>query len=554
MVLRYNKIKDFKNTGLKCVPMMDIIDIKDGSFYNTICELYNKYSNQIRDNIKKINSPSVNKSVLRVRALIGNSGNLQVANNVYVDLHPVFYLFGMLLPYISRVLQVDMYGMFEQLSNISVDGGRQLHETEMKLMKMTMMNDVKILDLDDVPLTYEQQINVLVYMNIFLHIIANSLFKIDKESLPKMIEQSVLNQFNSIIDTKFKLPVVYDKLHDNDTYHCKVIRKVLLSFGIRPVRMKLKNVPANIRGGITSSSMSVPTISTGGDDLDEFVDSVTIPYDKLDHVDFEADDVDVAGQKVLSIKKFLEKYTKVVSLDNKLYWSQFDRAFGLLPVFINRKDTKMKKDYEQLLLAQTECCETKFNTRKVDISDLICTTLDSNFSINGVKYSPFALQGVFIGNSESTGFVEDIEFLFINPLNEFPPDAAFAGQCKPVSELLKKFDEEFFCGGKTSKNSYNCRDSTGAAVTSIDSILQSVDSTCCDYSMYDEFKRLITGHQLGLLYMSNKSCSHPILVSMDGHMTIDIASTNVKIVTFEQIKCLIQSSVTSVIYITDIDC
>ena len=210
------------------------------------------------DNIKKINSPSVNKNVLRNRVLIGNYTYeyLPISNNVYTDLHPVFYIFGLLLPYVSRILQVDMYGMFEQLANLSEN--RQLNENELKLIKMTSMNDVKILDLDDTPLTYEQQVNVLIYLNMFLHVVTNSLFKLDRESLPKMIEQTLINQFNSIIETKYKLNSIYDKLHSNDPYHVKVLRKVMLSFGIRPVKLKLKNVPSNVKGMISSINICCP--------------------------------------------------------------------------------------------------------------------------------------------------------------------------------------------------------------------------------------------------------------------------------------------------------
>lgn len=566
MVLKYNKVKDLKSVTNNCIPLVDILDVKDNSFYNIICEMYTKYNLLIKDNIKKINSPSVNKNVLRNRVLIGNYTYeyLPISNNVYTDLHPVFYIFGLLLPYVSRILQVDMYGMFEQLANLSEN--RQLNENELKLIKMTSMNDVKILDLDDTPLTYEQQVNVLIYLNMFLHVVTNSLFKLDRESLPKMIEQTLINQFNSIIETKYKLNSIYDKLHSNDPYHVKVLRKVMLSFGIRPVKLKLKNVPSNVKGMISSINIS------SSDDLEEFVDSISVPFERIDHQDYNKDiTYDGVTKKHLSISKFLELYNKVLTVDNKLYWAQFNRAYGFFPLFINRKDSQLKKDYEQLLLANSECCETKFNTTPVDPSDIFCPYTDysdnnsnSNsfkiMTINGVKYFPFAVMGVFLSNAEFTGSIEDVEFLYINPLyenksllNQTNPNNDIK-LCPTIFDLLEKFDKEFFCGGKVSKNSYNCGDNNGKP-NSFDQLLIGIDNKCCDQSTFEDFQKILKDNQgVGLLFTSNRSCAQPILVVTNptGHITID--SKDFTTVNLKQIECLITSSVTTVLYITDIDC
>jgi hypothetical protein len=562
MVLKYNKVKDLKSVTNNCIPLVDILDVKDNSFYNIICEMYTKYNLLIKDNIKKINSPSVNKNVLRNRVLIGNYTNeyLPISNNVYTDLHPVFYIFGLLLPYVSRIVQVDMYGMFEQLANLSEN--RQLNENELKLIKMTSLNDVKILDLDDTPLTYEQQVNILIYLNMFLHVVTNSLFKLDRDSLPKMVEQSLMNQFNSIIETKYKLNPIYDKLHSNDPYHVKVIRKVMLSFGIRPVKLKLKNVPSNVKGMVSSINIS------SSDDLEEFVDSISVPFEKIDHPDYNKD-LTYTGvvKKHLSISKFLELYNKVLTVDNKLYWSQFNRAYGFFPLFINRKDSQLKKDYEQLLVSNSECCETKFNTTPVDPLDIFCPYTDYSDSsnpvrvmtINGVKYFPFAVMGVFLSNAEFTGSIEDVEFLYINPLYENkslldPTRLADNVYCPTIFDLLEKFDKEFFCGGKVSKNSYNCQDSTGKA-NSFDQILSEIDNKCCDQSTFDDFQKILRDNfGVGLLFTSNRSCSQPILVVTDRSGSIQIDSKPFTTVKLQQIECLITSSVTTVLYITDIDC
>jgi hypothetical protein len=563
MVLKYNKVKDLKSVTTNCIPLVDILDVKDNSFYNIICEMYTKYNLLIKDNIKKINSPSVNKNVLRNRVLIGNYTNefLPISNNVYTDLHPVFYIFGLLLPYVSRILQVDMYGMFEQLANLSEN--RQLNDNELKLIKMTSMNDVKILDLDDTPLTYEQQVNVLIYLNMFLHVVTNSLFKLDRDSLPKMVEQSLMNQFNSIIETKYKLNSIYDKLHSNDPYHVKVIRKIMLSFGIRPVKLKLKNVPSNIKGMVSSINVS------SSDDLEEFVDSISVPFEKIDHQDYNKDiTYSSVSKKHLSLTKFLELYNKVLTVDNKLYWSQFNRAYGFFPLFINRKDSQLKKDYEQLLLANSECCEAKINTTPVDPSDIFCPYNDysdnSNparvMTINGVKYFPFAVMGVFLSNAEITGSIEDVEFLYINPSYEnkgllTSTDLTNNIYCPTIFDLLEKFDKEFFCGGKVSKNSYNCVDSTGKA-NSFDQLLSGIDNKCCDQSTFEDFQKILKENQgVGLLFTSNRSCAQPILVVNDSNGNVNIdgnkAFTTVQL---QQIECLITSSVTTVLYITDIDC
>lgn len=330
-------------TSIASMPM----DVTNNAFYSLITDLYTKYAHVIRENIKKVHSQAIDKMILRQRSLVATYQieNLPVSNNVYTQLPPVFHLFGMLLPYISRILQIDMYGMFEQLANIS--DVKPLSETETKLIKMSIMNDVKILDLNDMPLTYEQQINVLVFMNIFYHVVTNSLFQINKEYIPKMIEQNLLNHFNSIIDTKFKMSCVYDKLNDNDPYHVRVLRKTMLAFGIRPVKMQLKAVPASYKGLFgAKTTFPNPVDSTSSDyssqdDIDEFIDSITIPHDKINSPDFLEN---VGTESYLSIGKFLDNHTKMVTQDNKIYWSKFKRAYGILPVYIGRRDVYKRKN------------------------------------------------------------------------------------------------------------------------------------------------------------------------------------------------------------------
>ena len=575
MVKNNYRIKDMKPLLSSCVPVSDIIDLKDTStLYKIICDMYSKYGHVIRDNIKKINSPSVNKMILRMRTLVGSYSidSVPVSNNVYTEVQPVFYLLGLMLPFISRILQVDMYGMFEQLTQLSET--KQLNDNEMKLIKMSMMNDVKIMDLNDMPLTYEEQINVLVYLNIFYHVVANSLFKLDKESIPKMIEQSLMNQFNSIMDTKYKLPCTYDKLNDNDPYNVKVIRKTLLSFGIRPVKMRLRNYPTNTKG---TPVFQMSTSSCTSDEMEEFIDSISVPFDKIDHTDYE---VNSTEPRQFDIKKFLDTYYKIVTVDNKIYWSQFDRAYGIFPVFIGRRDLRRKRDYEQLLVAQAECCETRFNTRQIHSRYLFCpnieppsstmgvsSTIENGLVVNGITYMPMALMGTFLSNADLTGSIEDVEFLFINPFNEATTDimksvpsfdeAKFKEkQCETLHRLLKKFDEHFFCGQTVPKNNYNhCN--PGKGPTSIEDVLSSVES-CCDQTVFNEFREILAGYNIGLLFLSNKSCTSPIFVDMtpgtSGPVSATIANREVKLINIDAIKCLIQSSVTSIIYICDIDC
>lgn len=574
------KIKDMKPLISSCVPIADILDPKDtNTFYKIICDMYTKYGHVIKDNIKKINSPSVNKMILRMRTLTGaySIDAMPVSNNVYVEIPPVFYVFGLMLPFITRIAQVDMYGMFEQLTQLSET--KQLNDNEMKLIKMSMMNDVKIMDLDDMPLTYEEQINVLVYLNIFYHVIVNSLFKMDKESIPKMIEQNLLNQFNSIMDTKYKLSCVYDKLNDNDPYNVKVIRKTLLSFGIRPVKMRLRNYPLQSKG--TPVLQSLASTSCTNDELEEFVDSITVPHDRIDHSDYEdTTSKDPTGDRsFFDVKKFLDTYYKIVTVDNKIYWAQFDRAYGIFPLFIGRRDMRKKKDYEQLLVAQAECCETRFNTRQINSKYLFCpdfaasapsvpstpTGISNGLEVNGVTYLPMALMGTFLSNADFTGSIEDVEFLFINPFNEVPdemniPDSKLK-RCESLYLLLKRFDEHFFCGQTKPKNNYkHCATTSSPDQTSIDQVLSQVDNTCCDQQTFKDFKEALTNFNVGLLFLSNKSCSSPIFVDMGVVSGGTVTSTGmlggkpVKLVSIDQIKCLIQSSVTTILYVTDIDC
>lgn len=564
------------------------IDVTTNSFYSLISDLYTKYNHVIRENIKKIHSTSIDKMVLRQRSIVLTFpiDSLPVANNVYVNLPPVFHIFGLLLPYISRIVQVDMYGMFEQLANLSEV--KPLSETETKLIKMSIMNDVKILDLNDMPLTYEQQINVLVFLNIFYHVVTNSLFQIGKEHIPKMIEQNLLNHFNSIIDTKFKMSCVYDKLNDNDPYHVRVLRKTLLAFGIRPVKLTLKHVPASYKGMFPGrmNSAQLPTELSSdcvsNDDLDEFVDSITISHDKINAEEYQEEEEQLyqtpsnsayAKDMCLSIGKYLEHHAKLVTNDNKLYWSKFKRAYGILPVFIGRRDVYKKKEYEQLLVANVECCETRFNTRKVLSRNLFCPNILNDNSrtktsnnILGVDYFPLAVMGTFIESSELTGSIDDVEFLYINPFSMHlegmvasPGSTPMADRyCADLRKILQKFDEHFFCPYKK-PSAYNCS-SDGNTLNSLSSVLTDKDgSVCCDISVFTEFKELLTQQNVGLLFLSNKTCSSPILINCDNAQSASSSITlkdgnTYKVIGLNHIKCMIQSSTTAILYVTDISC
>lgn len=590
--MRQSKIKQLRNidmlnssgvvsggVGMTSITPMPI-DVTTNSFYTFLTELYTKYAHLIRDNIKKIHSSTIDKMVLRQRSMVYTIpiDNLPVANNVYVDIPPVFHLFGLLMPYITRIVQVDMYGIFEQLSNLSEI--KQLTETETKLIKMCIMNDVKILDLNDMPLTKEQQMNVLVFLNIFYHVITNSLFQISKEHIPKMIEQNLLNHFNNIIDNKFKMSCIYDKLNDNDPYNIRVLRRTMLAFGIRPVKMKLRHVPASYKGMFTSSGrmpsapIDLSSDCTGDDDIEEFIDSITITHDKITVEEYSEEE---NGKKCLSISKFLENHSKLITSENKLYWSKFKRAYGVFPVYIGRRDVYKKKEYEQLLVANVECCETKFNTRRVLEKQLFCN--DNNavpMNVGGVEYYPLALMGVFVENSDVTGSIEDVEFLFINPYS-MASELAKAGTvpgvyCEGLLKILKKFDDHFFCPTKKSSADYDCNKAGTTHLNSISTILDEAASakgtdsaplsgafsTCCEYSIFKDFKELLTNANVGLLFLSNKSCTSPIVVDCNptGATTTNITLGNItySVVSLEAIKCMIQSSVTTIFYVSDVDC
>lgn len=548
-------------TSIASMPM----DVTNNAFYSLITDLYTKYAHVIRENIKKVHSQAIDKMILRQRSLVATYQieNLPVSNNVYTQLPPVFHLFGMLLPYISRILQIDMYGMFEQLANIS--DVKPLSETETKLIKMSIMNDVKILDLNDMPLTYEQQINVLVFMNIFYHVVTNSLFQINKEYIPKMIEQNLLNHFNSIIDTKFKMSCVYDKLNDNDPYHVRVLRKTMLAFGIRPVKMQLKAVPASYKGLFgAKTTFPNPVDSTSSDyssqdDIDEFIDSITIPHDKINSPDFLEN---VGTESYLSIGKFLDNHTKMVTQDNKIYWSKFKRAYGILPVYIGRRDVYKKKEYEQLLVANVECCETKYHTKRILDQNLFCPNtagVDNNFQ--GTKYAPLAVMGTFVESSEITGSIDDVEFLYINPFS-FDEGAPTNGSvCESIREILLKFDSHFFCAyKKPTKADFPCTDGKPPTETfdTISSVINSNsgDSLCCDSAIFKDFKDILKQVSIGLLFLSNKTCNSPILVDTRNGSSnkVSLGGKDYPVLQLDRIKCLIQSSATAIIYVTDINC
>lgn len=571
---KYSQLKQLTlNTSspasVSVIPMP--VDVTTSAFYTIITELYTKYASVIRENIKKIYTPSIDKMVLRMRSMTtGNSSLLPVSNNVYVELPPVFRIVGLLMPYLSSILQVDMYGMFEQLSNLS--DSKPLTDVETKLIKMTIMNDVKILDLNDMPLTYEQQMNVLVFLNIFYHAVSNSLFQIGREQLPKMIEQNLLTQFNSIIETKFKLPCTYHKLNEGDPYHVKVLRKLMLAFGIRPCKYELRNVPAAYKSMFndSSASSSSPVNFTSSADctaseIEEFVDSVTVSYSKLDSNEY----LDSAT-KELDIGKFLETNTKIVQADGKLYWSKFKRAYGLLPVYIERRDVYKKKAYEQLLVSNVQCCETRFNTRKIRSANLFCpnplssatapTAVQSAANLfASVAYFPLAVMGVFIENSEISGAVEDVEFLYLNPytLNNTlnPNPTGYTDKfCPGLRQILIEFDNHFFCQFKPQTTYDGC--TSGAKSFSEALKNSSFDSGCCDSQLFKEFKDLLENNKLGLLFLSNKSCLSPIFVSFDGSTSteVDLNGTKFKVIRHSDIECLVQASATAILYVTDVKC
>jgi hypothetical protein len=575
------------------------VDITASSFYSLISDLYSKYVNIIRENIKRIHSTSIRKNTLRIRSLLGTLSidKVPVANNVYVELPPVFRIFGLLLPFISRILQVDLYGMFEQLSNLSET--KPLSDTETKLIKMSVMNDVKILDLNDMPLTYEQQINILVYLNIFYHVVYNSLVQISKEHLPKMIEQSLLNHFNSIIETRFKLSCLYDKLNDNDPYHVKVMRKTMLAFGIRPVKLSLRSVPNSYKGGFFPTFVGTTSDGKciGDDDVEDFIDSITIPHDKISSSDYE---VSLSGTPNtakyefasiepathhLSIKKFLDNYNRIVTLENRMYWAKFKRAYGFLPIYIGRRDVHKKKEYEQLLVANIECCETRFNTKRVDPRNLYCQVdqtygaESSQNEFNGVDYYPYILMGVILDTTDETlGSIEDINFTLVNPFVyeklKVPTGSTDDGDhnlCPGLVDILKKFDDHFFCASKDASDKYDCTKSSLSNILSSPS-----DLKCCDMDLYKDFKEILTKSNVGLLFVSNKSCLSPIIVNFDQYSSATMSEKNeyyeenddtspydghvivagqaVKVLHIRYLTCLIESSVTSIFYVTDIQC
>ena len=45
MVFKYNKVKDLKSVTNNCIPLVDILDVKDNSFYNIICVYLRKLNN-----------------------------------------------------------------------------------------------------------------------------------------------------------------------------------------------------------------------------------------------------------------------------------------------------------------------------------------------------------------------------------------------------------------------------------------------------------------------------------------------------------------------------
>lgn len=552
-------IKPIKASA-QLVPTHDILDVKDNSFYNIINDMYTKYSATIKDNIKKINSPSVNKGVMRIRTLMGvtEEGTARPAsNNVYADLHPAFYVFGLILPHLGRIIQVDMYGMFEQLSSLSEN--KQMTENETNLIKMCVMNDVKIMDLDDMPLTREQQLNLIVYLNIFIHVVANSLFKIEIPSLPKMVEQSLINQFNSILDTKFKLPSIYNKLNDNDPYHIKVLRKTMLAFGIRPVKIKLNNFMHNYDKVCISSDNINNMYNENDNGIDDFVDSVTVPFNKID-----SDTYHDEKTKHFSIKKFLDKYSRMITVENRTYWTQFVRGYGILPVYISRRDNVQKKDYEQLLVPNIECCETKIKARQILESEIFCpesTMTDSGFVVNSVTYYPIAIMGTFSNNSDFSGIIEDVEFLFVNPFNALSSELFISessdtsskdttyNACKNIVSLFQTIDEKFFCGSKntTNKPGSECQD-----IKSLSNLIKNMGDRTCTATGFEEFKNNLEEQSPGLLYLSNRCSDKPLFVTIDNSKTT--ASLAEHVVTLSQIKCLIQSSATCILYLTDVDC
>lgn len=517
-------VEDYITNSLR----LDNLNVKDESFNDQIIDLYTKNLPAIRENIRKLLNNKMKKSSLRTRTMSGLlfADKKLACNNNYTELHPVFYIFGLILPHLTNIFQSDLCNAF-----MMINDNKQMDEDSTLLLKTILLSEVKMLDADMLPLTYDNQINVLTYLNILMHVIVNALFKIGPDDLPKLIDSTIIDKFNLIMDMKLKIPALFDKLNNNDDYITKVFRKVSLLFGKRTVAMKLTGMPVgsmfceNNNLSITNDA-EIPTI-------EEFTDSFIIKYEHLNNSLYhKKDDSGVVNDEPkLSIKLALEKMQKLITVDNKIYSSKFKYAYSYLPVFIQRKDSTVKKDYVKVLMSRVDrCCNDSFvNNIPICEEEIFLDTDDPSKSvnINNKDYYPLLVGGCFQNDNQ----MDDVDFIYINPIIED----------SPLSNILKDNDERFFCDKSTFKNDLKCGDTEASSFTDFVSQLNTDDKTpnkgCCDYKGYSTFEDKIKGQFL--LYVSNKNCNTPMILEPDRH---------------ENIKCLISKSTSFVLYLTKSEC
>jgi len=541
--MRYNikkVVTDLKSNTMR----FDSLDIKDDKFEDDIIECYKTNMLMIQENIKKFNSNRYKKDYLRARALMGLStvDKRYICTNDLVELHPVFYIFGLIIPHLTNIFESDLTNAFMMLTD-----KKQMDESSTLLLRTILMSEIKIEDGDGTLLTTEQTINVLTYLNIILHVIIHSLFKAGPDDNPKMISKDVINKFNLLMTLKLRTPPVIDRIDERDNYLVKVFRKISLLYGKKTVALKLTAIPPGANLCENGDSMPLVAIDGNVPSIEEYVDSFIIRFEQIGLKDVRGakDDKDslnttVDNSSKVSIKNSLTNLKRMVNLEGKYYYAKFHSAFSYLPVILNRRDTTIKKDYVKVLMSKvSRCCvDDKVNSTPIIMSELV-----EKLEFNSRMYYPYIIGGTFVNDD-----IDDVDFILVNITTE-------------IIKIIKNNDKLFYCDKDEPKKEAV----TGAAANTFSEFINDAysgkeDEGCCDISLLkgNTYKAYTnrnptdtdTANCYKYLFTSNRTCNQPLILY--GENCEGTRSTAA--VEFEKLSSLLSKSASFILYLTSTDC
>jgi len=567
---RITKNIDFNDISLgtdnrDCLNLnINFVEVRGDHFEHELYEKYSKYSEYAQENIKRLLNPNLNRDMLRARVLAGFP---PVYNQVpkmapYTSqVHPVFYTFGLLLPFLTNILESDMNEAFRKICKDTL----RMEEQDELLFKTILMSDVKLTQ-QHKPLTDDENLTAISYINLLMHVITNSLYKVSAEDHAKYVDPFVTSKLNSLLSLKLLTPPIVHPINENDDYIVKTFRKLSLLFGKKPVIMKVskQNVFSvenklepvfdnKIQEHVDSFVIDINNkshweTSTGrSSSSNNFCDQAKdcdLFFETKERYDTAKKDCDPRitkpdGARSLSIKKALET-PKTYSKDGKLYTTKFDSSMYYLPVVINRKEKVRKNDYSKVLLGSS--CKSRLqrniNDERYDKVKINKDDLDKSFTIGKCTYYPYLYLGTF---KDRKGIDDDVDFIMANMNDDivrlnrqadadlygtkYKPPPKSTDPCAPTTGSTKNIKEECESFGNLMEVLYNASGKTEG---------------CCEYTSEHRQnlrKFLRGGVEEKFLITSNKTCLIPLTIKGEAQK--------------EALYPLLQQSVTLIIYLVD---